>query len=42
MHLYLEQYTIKKNSLRADLCSKLGTNMAFLDKMEDYLATYQH
>ena len=41
MHLYMAEFTAKKNDLKTDLCSKLVSSMQFLEKAEDYLSTYQ-
>ena len=30
MHLYLEEYTAKKNDLKTDLCTKIKPNMDFI------------
>ena len=42
LHLYQEEYTVKRNDLKSDLCPKLEPNMKFLESTESYLSTYQH
>lgn len=37
----MEEYTVKKNDLKADLCTKLIPSLHFLENMEQYLSTYQ-
>lgn len=41
MILYLEEYTLKRNDLKSDICLKMVPSLNFLESMEDYLLTYQ-
>lgn len=39
--LYLDDFTAKRNSLRAELCEKLRPSLNFLEQAETFFAAYQ-
>ena len=39
--LYLEEFVVKRNSLRSEVCEKLKPSLQFVEEVEGYFAVYQ-